>query len=65
VLEQALAPVSVGLTIASGMALAQSTEHSWPAYAVTGLTTLVLAFTRLHPLAVMAAGAGLLALAGG
>jgi chromate transporter len=65
ILEQALAPVSVGLTIASGIALARGTEHDWPAYAVTAGTTLVLAFTRLHPLAVMAAGAVLLALAGG
>jgi chromate transporter len=64
-LEQALAPVSVGLTIASGIALARSTEHDWPAYAVTAGTTLLLAFTRLHPLAVMAAGAALVVLTGG
>jgi chromate transporter len=64
-LEQALAPVSVGLTIASGIALARGTEHDWPAYAVTAGTTLLLAFTRLHPLAVMAAGAALLVSAGG
>jgi chromate transporter len=65
VLEQALAPVSVGLTIASGIALARSTEHDWVAYAVTIATTLLLSFTRLHPLAVMGAGAMVLALAGG
>lgn len=64
-LEQALAPVSVGLTIASGIALARSTEHDWPAYAVTAGTTLLLAFTRLHPLAVMAANAALVVLAAG
>jgi len=64
-LEQALAPVSVGLTIASGIAIARSTEHDWLAYAITAGTTLVLAFTRLHPLAVMGAGAALLALTGG
>ena len=65
VLEQALAPVSVGLTIASGIAIARGTEHDWPAYVITAATTLLLAFTRLHPLVVMAAGAGLLMLAGG
>jgi chromate transporter len=64
-LEQALAPVSVGLTIASGIAIARGTEHGWAAYAVTAVTTLVLAFTRLHPLAVMATGAMLLTLVGG
>ena len=34
-------------------------------YAVTAGTTLLLAFTGLHPLAVMAAGAALIMLAGG
>jgi chromate transporter len=65
VLEQALAPVSVGLTIASGIAIARSTEHDWVAYAVTAGTTVLLTFTRLHPLAVMGAGAALVVLASG
>ncbi len=64
-LEQALAPVSVGLTIASGIALARSTEHDWAAYAITAAAMLLLVFTRLHPLVVMSAGALLLILAGG
>jgi len=62
-LEQALAPVAVGLTIASGIALAQSTEHDWPTYAVTAGTTLLLAFTQLHPLVVLAGGAVVVMLA--
>ena len=61
-LEQALAPVSIGVTVASGIALARSTEHDWVTYAVTAATTLLLTFTRLHPLAVMGAGAALTAL---
>jgi chromate transporter len=64
-LEQALAPVSIGLTIASGIALARSTEHGWLAYGVTAITTLLLTFTRLHPLAVMGGGAVAIVLAGG
>jgi chromate transporter len=64
-LEQALAPISVGLTIASGIAIARSTEHDSQAYAVTAAATLLLAFTRLHPLAVMGASAVLFALTGG
>jgi chromate transporter len=64
-LEQALAPVSVGLSIASGIALARSTEHDWAAYAITAAATLLLVLTRLHPLVVMATGALLLILAGG
>jgi chromate transporter len=63
-LEQALAPVSIGVTIASGIALARSTEHDWGTYAVTAATTLLLSLTRLHPLAVMAGAALLLAVAG-
>lgn len=64
-LEQALAPVSIGLTIASGIAIARSTEHDWPAYSVTIVTTLLLTFTRLNPLLMMAGGATLLAVVGG
>ncbi len=63
-LEQALAPVSIGLTIASGIALARSTEHDWLAYGVTGATTLLLTFTRAHPLVVMGCGAVAVALVG-
>jgi chromate transporter len=59
-LEQALAPISIGVTIASGIAIARSTEHNWVAYAVTIVTTLLLSLTRLHPLAAMAAGAAVL-----
>jgi chromate transporter len=64
-LERALAPVSIGLTIASGIALARSTEHDWLAYGVTAVTTLLLTCTRLHPLAVMGGGAVAVVLAGG
>ena len=63
--ERALAPVSVGLTIASAIAIARSTEHDWPAYAVTAVTTLLLTFTEVHPLAVLAGGAATLLLTGG
>lgn len=64
-LEQALAPVSIGLTIASGIALARSTEHDWLAYGVTAVTALLLTCTRLHPLAVMGGGAVAIVVAGG
>ena len=62
-LEQALAPVSIGVTVASGIAIARSTEHDWLTYAVTAIATLLLTVTRLHPLAVMGAGAAVIALA--
>jgi chromate transporter len=63
--EQALAPVSIGVTIASGIALARSTEHDLATYGVTAATTLLLVFTRLHPLVAMGGAAVLLAIVGG
>ena len=55
--ERALAPVAVGLTYASGLALMQSTEHDVRAYAMTAAATVLLAFTEIHPLLLLAAGA--------
>jgi chromate transporter len=63
-LEHALAPVAIGLTFASGLGLMRATEHGWPAYAVTIGATLAFAFTRVHPLALLAGGAVVLLLAG-
>lgn len=62
--EQALAPVAVGLTVASGLALIKGTEHSWPAYSVTLVSTLVFATTELNPLLLLSAGAAVLLLLG-
>jgi chromate transporter len=62
--ERALAPVSIGLTFASGLALIHQTEHGWLTYAVTAGATLAFAFTELHPLALLAGGAVVLLVAG-
>jgi chromate transporter len=62
-LERALAPVAIGLTFASGLALMRDTEHGWMAYAVTVGATLAFALTELHPLALLAGGAVLLMVA--
>ncbi len=64
VVEHALAPVGVGLTIGSGLALMQGTEHGWVAYAVTIFSTAAFAFTEIHPLMLLAAGGVLMLLAG-
>jgi chromate transporter len=63
--ERALAPVAVGLTFASGIALVRSTEHDWQTLLVTAAATLLLALTELHPLLVLLAGAGVLLALGG
>ncbi len=57
--EQALAPVAIGLTLGSGIAVARGTEAGWPGYVLRAAATLTLAMTKLHPLLVMGAGAAL------
>ena len=48
--QGALAPVTVGLILASGYVLTRTADHSWSAYAVTGATLLLVLRTTLHPL---------------
>lgn len=61
-IERGLAPVTVGLILASGYVLTRTADHSWPAYAITATTLLLAMTTRMHPLWVLAAAAGLGAL---
>ena len=61
-IERGLAPVTAGLILASGYVLTRTTDHGWPAFAVTGTTLLLAMTTRLHPLWMLAAAAGLGAL---
>jgi len=65
VVEQALAPVGIGMTFATGLSLARGTEHAILPFAITALSTLTFAFTPVHPVLLLAAGAGALLLAGG
>lgn len=65
IVERALAPVAVGLTFASGLAIARETEHAWILWAITGASTLAFAYTEIHPIALLAAGATLLLVVGG
>jgi chromate transporter len=62
--ERALAPIAIGLTFASGIALIRGTEHDWRAYAVTAAATLLLSVTQVNPLFVLGGGAAALLLAG-
>jgi len=61
-IQRGLAPVTVGLILSSGYVLTRTTDHSGPAYAITGLTLLLALTTRWHPLWMLAAAAGLGAL---
>ncbi|TMH22061.1 MAG: chromate transporter, partial [Betaproteobacteria bacterium] len=49
-IQRGLAPVTVGLILASGYILTRTADHTWSAYAITGATLLVSLSTRLHPL---------------
>lgn len=54
--EQGLAPVAVGLTVASGLALIRGTEHGWAAYAATLVATVIFAIAEPHPLFLLLLG---------
>jgi len=56
-IERALAPVTVGLVLASGYVLTRTTADGWPAYALTATAALLAVTTRLHPLWLLAAAA--------
>jgi chromate transporter len=57
--ERALAPVAVGLTFGSGLAIARATEHGWLGWAMTGASTVILAVTEINPLIVLGGCAAL------
>jgi len=64
VVERALAPIGIGMTFATGLSLARGTEHELLSYAITAAATLIFAFTEVHPILLLAAGAVILSVAG-
>lgn len=54
-IEEGLAPIAIGLILASAVVIARGTEHGWMQPALTALATLVLCGVRLNPLWVMGA----------
>jgi len=53
-----LSPIAVGLTAAAGWVVADSNNHAdWRLWAITALTTVIVARTRLNMLWLIAAGA--------
>jgi chromate transporter len=49
-LQRGLAPVTVGLILASGYVLTRTADQSWAAYAITGVTLGLGLVTPVHPL---------------
>lgn len=65
VLEQGLAPIAVGLTLASGLALMRGTEHTWLPWTITGVSALLFTLTAINPIVLLLAGAGAMLWLGG
>lgn len=61
-IQRGLAPVTVGLVLASGYILTRTADATWGAYALTGATAVLALATRLHPLWLLAVAAALGAL---
>lgn len=61
-IQSGLAPVTVGLIVASGYVLTRTIDHDWQAYLLTGTTFVLALTTRLHPLWMLGAAAVLGAL---
>ena len=61
-IQTALAPVTVGLIVASGYVLTRTIDHEWRDYAITGTTLLLAMTTRLNPLWMLAGAAAIGAL---
>ena len=61
--EAGLAPITIGLVLATGWLVARGAQAGWMAYAVTAASAVLVLFTRVHPLWLLA-GAGVLGLLG-
>lgn len=57
IVARALAPVAIGLILASGYTLARGADRTLVAGALTAAAALALAFTRVNPVWVLAAAA--------
>ena len=57
IVQRALAPLAIGLILASGYTLALGADHSPGAVALTALAAAALAFTRINPVWVLLAAA--------
>lgn len=53
-----LAPVAIGLTIASGWILVQTVDRDWRGYVLTAIACVLVLRTKWNPLWIIAGGAG-------
>ena len=57
-IKRGLSALTIGLLMSTGWVLASSVDHSWTAVAETLLTIALMLKTRVHPLMLVALGAG-------
>ncbi len=57
VVQRALAPIAIGLVLASGYTLARAADRSALALALTAVAAAIIAWTRVNPVWVLAAAA--------
>jgi chromate transporter len=62
IVRRALAPLTIGLVIASGYVMARAGDVAWPSVAITAAAVAALLRTRLSPLWILIAGGALGAL---
>jgi len=62
IVRRALAPLTIGLVIASGYVMARAGDVAWPSVAITAAAVVALLRTRLSPLWILIAGGALGAL---
>jgi len=55
--QAAVAPVTVGLMLASGFVLTRTIDHAWPSFVATAVTALAALRSRVHPLWFLAVAA--------
>jgi len=53
--EKGLAPLTVGLILASGWVMSKAADHGWQAYILTAVCTAIFTATKTNPIFIVAA----------
>ena len=53
-IERGLAPLTVGLILASGWVMSRAADHDWRAFLLTGVCTAIFSTTKINPLFIVA-----------
>ncbi|MGI8880067.1 MAG: chromate transporter [Jatrophihabitans sp.] len=53
--EKGIAPLTVGLILASSLVMSRAADHDWRAYSLTAVCTLIFMRSKINPMIVVAA----------